>query len=138
MWVSWWLSGKESPCQCRRLRFDPWLGRSPGEGNGNPSNILDWEIPWTEEPGRLQSMLLQRVGRDWAHMHGYTGRELREREKHFFFLKKQEFDNWAYLTQKMFQLKKYVTRGLQELVILYFPLGAKAQYSESVCMVSIL
>ena len=87
MWVSWWLSGKESPCQCRRLRFDPWLGRSPGEGNGNPSNILDWEIPWTEEPGRLQSMLLQRVGRDWAHMHGYTGREL-VKEKNIFFFKK--------------------------------------------------
>jgi len=24
-------------------------------------NILAWEIPWTEEPGRLQSMGLQRV-----------------------------------------------------------------------------
>ena len=34
------------------------LGRSPGEGNGNPlhSSILAWEIPWTEEPGGLQSM----------------------------------------------------------------------------------
>ena len=28
----------------------PGLGRSPGEGNGS---ILAWEIPWTEEPGRL-------------------------------------------------------------------------------------
>jgi len=26
------------------------------------SSILTWEIPWTEEPGRLQSMGLQRVG----------------------------------------------------------------------------
>ena len=25
------------------------------------SNILVWEIPWTEEPGRLQSIGLQRV-----------------------------------------------------------------------------
>ena len=25
------------------------------------SNILAWETPWTEEPGRLQSMGLQRV-----------------------------------------------------------------------------
>ena len=31
------------------------LGRSPGEGNGNHSSILAWEIPWTEGPGRLQS-----------------------------------------------------------------------------------
>ena len=28
------------------------------------SNILAWRIPWIEEPGRLQSMGLQRVGRD--------------------------------------------------------------------------
>ena len=27
-------------------------------------NILAWEIPWTEEPGRLQSMGSQRVGHD--------------------------------------------------------------------------
>ena len=33
------------------------------------SSILAWEIPWTEEPGRLESMGLQRVGPDWAHTH---------------------------------------------------------------------
>ena len=31
-----------------------------------PSSILAWRIPWTEEPGRLQSTGLQRVRRDWA------------------------------------------------------------------------
>ena len=30
-----------------------WV-RSPGEGNGNHSSILAWEIPSTEEPGGLQ------------------------------------------------------------------------------------
>ena len=30
------------------------------------SRILAWRIPWTEEPGRLQSMGLQRVGHDRA------------------------------------------------------------------------
>ena len=30
------------------------------------SSILVWKIPWTEEPGRLQWMGLQRVGHDWA------------------------------------------------------------------------
>ena len=30
------------------------------------SSILAWRIPWTEEPGGLQSMGLQRVGHDWA------------------------------------------------------------------------
>ena len=28
------------------------------------SSILAWKIPWTEEPSRLQSMGLQRVGHD--------------------------------------------------------------------------
>ena len=28
------------------------------------SSILAWKIPWTEEPGRLQSIELQRVGHD--------------------------------------------------------------------------
>ena len=27
--LSWWLSGKESVCQCRRHRFDPWPGKIP-------------------------------------------------------------------------------------------------------------
>ena len=30
------------------------------------SSILAWRIPWTEEPGGLQFMGLQRVGHDWA------------------------------------------------------------------------
>ena len=30
------------------------------------SSTLAWKIPWTEEPDRLQSMGLQRVGHDWA------------------------------------------------------------------------
>ena len=42
----------------------PGSGRSPGEGNGTHSSILAWEIPWTEEPGGLQTMGLQRVGHD--------------------------------------------------------------------------
>ena len=29
------------------------------------SSALAWKIPWTEEPGRLQSMGSQRVGHDW-------------------------------------------------------------------------
>ena len=30
------------------------------------SSILAWEIPWTEEPGGLQSLESQRVGHDWV------------------------------------------------------------------------
>ena len=31
-----------------------------------PSSSLAWKIPWTEEPGRLQSMGSLRVGHDWV------------------------------------------------------------------------
>ena len=34
----------------------PRSGRSAGVGNGCYTSILAWQIPWTEEPGRLQSM----------------------------------------------------------------------------------
>ena len=34
------------------------------KGMATHSSILDWRIPWTAEPGRLQSMGLQRVGHD--------------------------------------------------------------------------
>ena len=34
------------------------------KGMATHSSILAWRIPWTEEPGRLQSMLLQRVRQD--------------------------------------------------------------------------
>ena len=34
------------------------------------ASSLAWKIPWMEEPGRLQSMGLLRVGHDWAHMKG--------------------------------------------------------------------
>ena len=33
------------------------------------SSILAWEIPWTEEPGRLQSMGSQRIGHNLATEH---------------------------------------------------------------------
>ena len=56
---------KESACNVGDPGSIPGLGRSPGDGNGYHSSILAWRIPWTEEPGRLQSMRSQRVGHDW-------------------------------------------------------------------------
>ena len=35
-------------------------GRSPIEASGNPLQHSHWRIPWTEEPGRLQSKGLQK------------------------------------------------------------------------------
>ena len=40
----------------------PGSGRSPGGGKGTHSSILARRIPWTEEPGRVQSMGSQTVG----------------------------------------------------------------------------
>ena len=42
----------------------PGSGRSSGEGHGKRSSILAWRIPWTEEPGELQSIGSQRVRHD--------------------------------------------------------------------------
>ena len=42
----------------------PGLGKSPGEEMATHSNTLAWKIPWTEEPGGLQSTGSQRVGHD--------------------------------------------------------------------------
>ena len=52
---------KTPPANARDRGSIPGLGRSPGEGNETHSSILAWRIPWTEEPGGLQSMGSQRV-----------------------------------------------------------------------------
>ena len=46
-----WSLGREDPLE---------------EGRATHSSILPWRIPWTEEPGGLQSMGLQTVGHDWV------------------------------------------------------------------------
>ena len=64
MTLSGGSDGKESACNAG----DPGLiqGRSPGKWNATHSSSLAWRIPWTEEPGGLQSMGSQRVRQDWA------------------------------------------------------------------------
>ena len=57
-------NGKESACsagaQVQSLGWEDPLE----EGMATHSSILPWRIPWTEEPGGLQSMGSQRVGHD--------------------------------------------------------------------------
>ena len=53
---------KASACNAGDLGLIPGSGRSPGEGMATHSGILAWRIPWTEEPGGLQSTGSQRVG----------------------------------------------------------------------------
>ena len=58
MWETWVRSlGQEGPLE---------------EGMATPSSILAWRIPWTEEPGGLQSMRSQRVGHGKTTKHGTT------------------------------------------------------------------
>ena len=50
-------SGKEPACQ-----FDPWNNKIPlEEAMATHSGSPAWRIPWTEEPGGLQSIGSQRV-----------------------------------------------------------------------------
>ena len=61
-------SGKELACQYERLKrpgFDPWVGKIPWRRVWQPTPVfLPREFPWTEEPGRLKSMRLQRAAHD--------------------------------------------------------------------------
>ena len=54
--------GKACTCSAGDLGSIPGSGRSPGDRMAIPSSILGWRIPWTEEPGRQQSMGSQRFG----------------------------------------------------------------------------
>ena len=67
---------KESACNAGDLGFIPGLGRSPGEGMATHSSILTWEIPWTQELGRLQSMDSQE---QQNHHHTPGGKKLKQR-----------------------------------------------------------
>ena len=80
------------------MRFDPWMGRSPGGGVATPSNltftfhfhalekematrssVLAWRIPGTGEPGGLPSMGSHRVRHDWSDLAAAAGRQGKER-----------------------------------------------------------
>ena len=62
-----WHSGKDPTCQCRREMWVRFLGQEDPleESMVTHSNILPWRLPWTEEPGGLQSIVSQRVRHDW-------------------------------------------------------------------------
>ena len=53
--------------RCRRHGFDPWVGKTAWRRAWQPTPVfLPGESPWTEEPGGLQSMGLQRVWHNWS------------------------------------------------------------------------
>ena len=62
----WSLSSKESTCNAIDSALIPESGKSPREGMTTHSSTLVWEIPWEEEPGRLEPMGLQTVRHNLA------------------------------------------------------------------------
>ena len=72
-------SGEDPACQCKRRKghgFKPWVGKIPWRRTCQPSSILAWRIPWTEEPGGLQSIALRRVGHDWSETFSFLLRKV--------------------------------------------------------------
>ena len=65
----------------RDLGSIPGLGRGPGGGHGSPLQYSCLRTPWTEEPGRLQSIQTQ-LKRFSTHTCGTYG--VRQRSKFFF------------------------------------------------------
>ena len=67
-------SGKEPSCQYRRpkrQRFDPWVRKIPWRRACQSTPVyLFGESPWSEEPGRLQSIGSERVRHDWSNLAG--------------------------------------------------------------------
>ena len=57
--------GTEPVCQCRRYKrrgIEPWVGKIPWRRKWEPTPVLQGKFHgWKEEPGKLQSMELQRV-----------------------------------------------------------------------------
>ena len=55
---------KNPPAKAGDVGLIPGLVRSPAIGNS--ASILSWAFPWTEEPGKLQSMESKKVTRNLA------------------------------------------------------------------------
>ena len=82
------------------------------EGMATHSSILAWRIPWTEKPGRLQSMRSQRVRHDWndlAHTQGMGGKLVKVGGVTFLVL-----INWLLQTNRSLQSSLFLINDLGE------------------------
>ena len=59
-----WLNGKESTCQCRRCKFDPWMGEIPWGRDGILLQYSCLKSPIDRGDWQVQSIGSQRVGHD--------------------------------------------------------------------------
>ena len=79
------LVAKNPPTNAGDLRSlgweDPWE-----EGTATHSSVLAWRIPWTEEPGGLQSTGLHRIWQDWSDLaQTHTIKDVKSRGQVSFF-----------------------------------------------------
>ena len=88
-------SGKEPACQCRRCKrcwFSPSIRKIPWR-RATWSSILTWRIPWTEEPGGLQSIGSQSVSHGWSWCSMHVLEDIGKLRKKLLSKKEPEFDN---------------------------------------------
>ena len=52
---------KNLPANAGDVSLIPGLGRSTGEGNGNPLQYSCWGMPWTKEPGTIHGVTKSRT-----------------------------------------------------------------------------
>ena len=67
-----WYSGKQHACQCRRprrFRFDPWVGKIPGEGNDDSLKYSFLGNPMKRRAGCATVHGMQKVRHDRAQTH---------------------------------------------------------------------
>ena len=81
------------------------------------SSSLAWKIPWTEEPGGLQSMGPQNVSPDWA-------------TEHMVLLRKPEF-TFSFLSPEFRDFYKKLLLGWNQIVLLQF--SSVAQSCRTLC-----
>ena len=99
-------AGKESTCKAGDTGDSgsvPGSGRSPGGGHATHSSTLAWRIPWTEEPGGLQSMGSQRVEHAWVTKHStYEEAEAWRGQVHEWVLWRWLFSHLILLKSSLF------------------------------------
>ena len=62
----WWLSGKESTCQCKRYGFNPWVRKTPLEKEmATCSSILAWKMSWK---GGTWWITIHRIAKSWTRL----------------------------------------------------------------------
>ena len=118
--VKWWRFCLPVPKR-QEMGSVPGWERSPGGRNGNPLKYSSLKIPWTEDPGRLQSMESQRLRHDqvaepvhkWALTHTHTHIE-REDSKRLIGDPRDSRRKLLWILKQAFILRSYLMSCRQQ------------------------